>query len=324
MAVTTNLFKALDVGSFGWGVAASAQLHHEDFIDVQVILGSTQCPAFSTFRKDRCYDPVHSWSVDALAATSTAGEIEGQSFGATALTNAVRLLNGTQIFSKHIAVSDREREARPAGQFRDQYEKQQMMGFKEITRNSESRMFATGVSASASGDTTTAPLMRSIPGFGISLSAASASGVFTADIIRLSTVMFNNGVEPDSIWFAPAHKIEFFNAVVVSGSGYINVRNIAAMDNRFQANVEVMETPLGQLYAIITDRFIPTSNLSATTKAGYYIMDRSMLSLPFYRPPQHKEMGKAGDDTRGIILMEHTLRIDHPSAVGSVTGITAA
>ena len=318
MAVPANLYSTFDIGPFG------SDTHHEDLIDIQVILGSTQTPAFATFRKDRAKDIVHSWTVDALAATSTAGTPEGQTFSADALNNPVRLMNGTHIFSKGVRVSDREREANPAGQFRDVYEKQVMMAFKEITRNAEARIFATASTASASGlEATSAPLMAGIPGFGITFSGASALGVFTADVVRLSQTMFDNGVEPDSIWFATPHKRDFFNAVVVSGGGYINVRNIAATDNRFQANVEVMETPFGQLYAIITDRWIPTSSASATTRAGYYIMDRSMAALPFYRPPQHKPMGKAGDYTEGLILMELTLRLDHPSAFGSVTGITS-
>lgn len=325
---SVNLFSTFDVGFF----PNATGTHHEDLIDAQIILGSTQCPAFSTFRKDRARDVVISWTVDALGATSTAGDLEGNDFSAAAITAQVRLMNGTQIFTKHVAVSDRERESNPAGQFRDMYEKQTMMAFKEITRNCEARIFSTASTASATGDDTTAPIMRSIAGFSgaqgsISFSGASASGVFTGDIVRLSSLMFNNGVEPDSIWFAPAHKIEFFNAITLSAAGggaYVNVRNIAAMDNRFQANVEVMETPLGQLYAIVVDRFIPTSSASATTRAGYYIMDRSLAALPFFRPPQHKPMGKGGDHTRGLILMELTLRLDHPSAFGMVSGITAA
>lgn len=319
MAVAAGLFSTFDVGFF----PNATGTHHEDLIDVQVILGSTQCPAFSTFRKDRARDVVHSWTVDALAATSTAGGIEGDEFGGATLAVPTRLLNVTQIFSKHIIVSDRERESNPAGQFRDMYEKQTMMAFKEITRNCEARIFATGASASATGaEANSAPAFASLPALGITLSAASASGVFTADVLRLSQTMFQNGVEPDSLWFATPHKRDFFNAVVSAGSN-VNVRNIAATDNRFQANIEVMETPFGQLYALIVDRFIPTSSASATTLAGYYIMDRSMCALPFFRPPQHKPMGKTGDNTRGIILMELTLRVDHPSAVGSVTGITS-
>lgn len=322
MAQPSGLISTFDVGFF----PNATGTHHEDLIDVQIILGSTQCPAFSTFRKDRARDVVHSWSIDALPAASTAAQVEGIDFSGTAFATPTRLMNGTQIFDRHVVVSDREREANPAGQFRDFYQKHVMMAFKAITRNAEARIFSTGATASATGDETTAPAMASIAGFSlVTFSAASASGVLTADILRLSQVMFDAGVEPDSIWFATPHKRDFFNQVASSANGgtNINVRNIAAMDNRFQANVEVMETPFGQLYAIITDRFIPTSSASATTRAGYYIMDRSMMALPFYRPPQHKEMGKGGDHTRGIVLMELTLRLDHPSAVGTVTGITS-
>lgn len=329
MAVPLNLLSTFDVGPF------SASAHHEDLIDVQVILGSTQTPAFATFRKDRARDVIHSWTVDALAVTSTAGTPEGQTFSAQALLPPVRLTNGTQIFDWGVRVSDRERDANPAGPFRDMYEKQIMMAFKVITRNCEARIFATGVTGSASGlELTSAPLMASILGFsaaayagGIVVSnAGSTSGIATADIVRLSQTMFDAGIEPDSIWFATPHKREFFNAIVMTAASVyanVNVRNIAAVDNRFQANVEVMETPFGQLYAIITDRFIPTSSLSASTKAGYYIMDRSMAALAFYRPPQHKPMGKAGDYTEGLVLMECTLRLDHPSGFGMVTGVTA-
>lgn len=325
MAVPANLFSTFDIGSFAYGGGSVTAINHEDFIDVQIILGSTQTPAFSSFRKDRARDVVHSWSVDTLAATSTAGTPEGQTFSAAALVNAVRLTNVTQVFSKGVRVSDRERECNPAGQFRDILDKEIMKAFKENARNTESRIFATGdVSASATGaEATSAPLMGSIIGLGCRTSGASASGVFLNDIYRLSQDLFEQGVEPDSLWFAPAHKRDFFHAVTGSSTS-VNVRNIAATDNRFQANVEVMESPFGQLFAIITDRFIPTSNVSGTTKAAYYIADRSMAALPFLRPPQMKEMGKAGDYTEALVLHECTLRLDHPTAWGAVTGLTAA
>lgn len=320
--VAGNLLSTFDVGGFD-GLIAGASAHHEDLIDIQVILGSTQCPAFATFRKDRAKDTVHSWTVDSLSAASTAGAPEAQAFSADAMSTPVRLFNVTQIFSKSVRVSDRERDANPAGPFRDMYEKQVMMAFKELTRNVEARIFATGATATSSGtEAGAAPAMASIFGFGITTASATTSGVLTSDIMSLSMTMFNNGVEPDSIWFAPAHKREFYSAVVSAGAG-VNVRNIAATDNRFQANIEVMETPFGQLYAVITDRFMTVNALSASSRSGYVIMDRSMAALPFYRPPQHKPMGKAGDYTEGLILLETTLRLDHPSAFGAVIFVTA-
>lgn len=328
MAVPANLFSTFDVGSYGYPNASATGINHEDFIDVQVILGSTMTPGFTSFRKDRARDVVHSWSVDTLAATSTAGTPEGQTFSAAALVNAVRLTNVTQIFSKGVMVSDRERELNPAGGFKDLLDKEVMKAYKEITRNAESRIFATAsgastVAGSATGaEATSAPTLASIQGLGCLTSGASASGVFLNDIFRISQSLFENGMEPDSIWFAPAHKRDFFHAVTGTTNG-INVRNIAAVDNRLQANIEVMETPFGQQFAVIVDRFIPTSNASATTKAAYYVADRSMAALPFLRPPQMKEMGKAGDYTQALVLMEHTLRLDHPTAWGAVTGITS-
>jgi hypothetical protein len=307
-----------DVGFWPLTTAAT----HEDLMDLVTILDSFQTPMFSSMPKIRATDVVHSWTIDTLAGTATGGTAEGVDFSATAYNSPTRLINGTEIFSKHVQVSDRERASNPAG-IRDMYEHQIMKGFKEIARNVEARIFAANsASASATGITaSTAPIMGSLRSFitGATLTATGASaGVTTADIVLLSEALFNGGAEPDSLWFAPASKRQFVNATVSSGSG--NVRNIAATDQKLVANVDVFETPFNQLYAVITDRFIPISTSSAL--GAYYIGDRSMAKLAVFRPPQHKPMGKGGDHTRGIVLIEATLQIDHPSAWGCFSGIT--
>lgn len=294
-------------------------IHHEDLVDIVTILDSFQTPMFSSMPKVRARDVVHSWTVDTLAATSTAGVIENVDFSVDTLTTAARLVNGTQIFSRHVQVSDRERESNPAG-IRDMYEHQVMKEFKVIARNLESRLWAVNSTGSATGAeaATNAPLMAGFRGFGITTSSSASGGVTTADIVTLSQTLFENGAEPDSIWFAPASKRQFVNATVSSGSG--NVRNIAATDQKLVANIDVFETPFNQLYAVITDRFIPISTSSAV--GAYYIGDRSMARLAVFRPPQHKPMGKSGDHTRGIVLIEATLELLHPSSWGAVTGVT--
>jgi hypothetical protein len=127
--------------------------------------------------------------------------------------------------------------------------------------------------------------------------------------------MFLNGAEPDSLWFAPRSKYQFFLQTIGTN---INARNIAAVDNRLSMNVDIFETPFGQLLAVITDRFIP---LTAVASGAYYMGDRSMARLAVLRPPQHKPMGKSGDNTQGIVLMEATLQVDHPSSWGAMTGV---
>lgn len=318
--VLSGVYSTFDAGFFPSGTG----IHHEDLVDIVTILDSFQTPMFSSSPKIRAKDVVHSWTVDTLASTTaasaTAGVVEAADFSADTLTSPTRLMNGTQIFSRHVAVSDRERDANPAG-IRDMYEHQIMKEFKNIARFCEARLFAVNSTGSATGAeaATNAPLMAGFRGFGISSSGSASGSVTTADIVTLSQTLFENGAEPDSIWFAPASKKQFVNATVSSGSG--NVRNIAATDQRIVANVDVFETPFNQLYAVITDRFIPMTAYSASG-CGYYIGDRSMAKIAFYRPPQHKPMGKSGDHTRGIVLMECTLQLDHPSAWAIFTGVT--
>jgi len=292
--------------------------------DVVTILDSFQTPMFSSSPKIRVRDVVHSWTVDTLTAVATAGVAEGIDFSGDTLTSPVRLVNGTQIFSRHVVVSDRERVSNPAG-IRDMYEHQVMKEFKVIARNLENRLWqlvgtsSAAVYGSASGaEATTAPLMNGFRGFSVITAASASGGITTADIVTLSESLFNAGAEPDSIWFAPASKRQFVNATITTTAG--QVRNIAATDQRLVANVDVFETPFNQLYAVITDRFIPISTYSSS--GAYWIGDRSMAKIGFFRPPQHKPMGKSGDNTRGIVLMEATLQLDHPSSWACMSGVT--
>lgn len=306
-----------DVGS--WPLTTAPQ--HEDLMDLVTIIDSFQTPMFSSMPKIRATDVVHSWAIDALDATSTAGTSEGINFLAASMTTPVRLYNYTQIFSKHVQVSDRERAVRPAG-IRDFYEHQVMKGFKDCARDCESRFWTIGVASAQSASGITASTPPRMSGFlgtfgnGAIFTSASASGVvLTADIALLAQTMFTNGAEPDSLWFAPRSKYQFFLQTIGTS---INARNIAAVDNRLSMNVDVFESPFGQLFAVITDRFIP---LTAVASGAYYMGDRSMAKLAVLRPAQHKPMGKAGDHTQGIVLIEATLQIDHPSSWGAMTGV---
>jgi len=326
-SLPTGLLSTFDVGFF----PSDAAIHHEDLTDVLTIIDSTQTPFFSGAPKVRARDVVHSWPVDTLTAVSSAGIPDGLDFQGDTLTSPIRLMNGTQILRRDVIVSDRERDANPAG-VRDMYDHQIMKEFKVLARNAEYIVFrnitftsATGLETSAAS---AAPLMAGIRGFtgngnasvNIFLSGVGGAGFTTGDMTNVAQTLFINGAEPDSLWFAPATKLQFVNATMGSS---INFRNIAATDQRLVANIDVFETPFGQLFAVITDRFIPMGAASASAYA-YYVGDRSMAKLAFYRPPQHKEMGKGGDHTRGMVLMELTLEMTHPGTWGAVTGATGA
>lgn len=327
-----GMLSTYDIGFFGSAAAGSAQINHEDLTDVLTILDSFQTPFFSGAPKLRARDLVHSWPIDSLAAPTSAGRPDGVDFSSgDVITPPKRLYNGIQTFSQEIVVSDREREANPAG-IRDMYEHQITKKFKEIARNFEYTTFrATNqATASAAGSESSAasaaPLMAGFQGnFGgptiFCTGASAATGFLTGDLVDLCRELYIRGAEPDSLWLAPHTKQQFINATYGSGTVGGLIRNIAADDKRLVANVEVFETPWNQLIAVIVDRFIPMASASATGCA-YYVGDRSMARVAFFRPPQHKQLGKSGDNTKGIVLMDATLHLDHVSAWGMVTGVT--
>jgi hypothetical protein len=302
----------------GW-YSTTPGVAHESLADVCTILDSFQTPFFSSAPKIKVNDVVHSWTVDTLMGVVTASELEASAFVVTANTNPTRLTNVCRVFRGDIEVTDRARTTNPAG-IRDFYDHQVMKGFKQIARSFEAWVFAANSAAanlgSATGDATTAPSAMPFRGFSLILSSVP-SAVITADIIRISESLFNAGAEPDSMWFAPANKRQFVAAI--NNTAY-QTRNVAAADKIMIQNVDVYESPFNQLYAVITDRFIPTASASATG-CGYFIGDRAMAKVGFFRPPQHKPMGKVSDSTRGIVLMDCTLVLDHPSAWGAVTGV---
>jgi len=326
-ALPANLLSTFDIGFF----PSAGAVHHEDLTDVLTIIDSFQTPFFSGAPKIRARDVVHSWPIDSLTAVSSAGSPDGAEHAGDALTTPLRLYNNTQIFRRDVAVSDRERVANPAG-IRDMYDHQIMKEMKVLARNCEYTIFknssitasaATGIESSAVSNSPLMVGLRGLFGGGGSISTASAAAVTvfaTGDMVNLAMTMFNNGAEPDSVWFAPSSKLQFVNQTMGTA---INVRNIAATDQRLVANIDVFETPFNQLFAVITDRFIPMGTTSANGYA-YFLGDRSMGKLAFYRPPQHKEMGKTGDNTKGLLLMELTLELSHPSSWAAFTFVTGA
>jgi hypothetical protein len=271
---------------------------------------------------------VHSWPVDRLAAPDYAGSPDGADFEGDLAITPTRMMNATQIFRKDVVVSDRERESNPAG-IRDMYDHQVMKRFKEIARNFEYSVWrhaATGSATSIAGVGTTAaaPYMAGFGGFAtvLATNCSGSSAMNLTDFYSLAGGMFNAGAEPDSVWMPPPAKLQFYN--LVSGAGAINMRNIAATDMRLIANVDVFESPFGQLFAIITDRFMPWATASSLNRPTVWLGDRSLGKVAFFRPPQHKQMGKSGDNTRGIVLMEATLEVTHPTAWGGLGPMTGA
>jgi hypothetical protein len=192
---------------------------HEDLADICTILDSFQTPLFSSSPKIRATDVVHSWTLDTLVAAQTAHAADASAFNNAWPTQTApqRLNNAVVTFSNNIEVGDQARAINPAG-IRDFYDHQVMKSFKQIARDCEAWLFATGASASSEASSVVhAASAYGMFGFPMVVSNAPG-GVTTAHIIAISEALFNAGAEPDSMWFAPANKRQF--VAQVSGTEY--------------------------------------------------------------------------------------------------------
>lgn len=293
--------------------------NREDLLDMVTNIAPWDTPFFSSAPKTKANSALHSWLTDSLAATSTAGKIEGADFNGAARTPRKRLQNISQIFGDDIVVSDTQRSENPAG-VRDEYEYQIMLLMREVARNIEATVFKIS-SASATGATASnARTMKGIRGFeGDGLTLFNGSGtITTARVISAHQTMWVNGADPDTLYLSPGDKKTLIDNMVSNAT--VNQRNIAAAENVFIANIDVFESPFGRL-AMVADRFIPTSTATSAS-AAWFLGERSKARLAFLRPIRHVPLAKTGDATKGMVRGELTLELLHPSAWGAGTGAT--
>lgn len=321
MSFTANQYwTTYDVGT---GVGSSIR---EDLLDLITNIDPWDTPFFSSAPKTQSKHVLHEWLVDSLAATSTAGAVEGDDFsGSTALVNRGRLNNLQHIFRKDIAVSDTLQALNPAG-LRDEYEYQVMKALREIARNIEATIFRVGAAASATGvESSGARVMAGLRGF---ITATATTGnvsavngaITTAHVINLHQQVYQLGGNPDTLYVSPGVKRAFTANVIASSAQ--NVRNIAAVDKKAIQNIDVFESDFG-LLAVVPDRFMPQTTATATASAASaWLIERSKARISFLRPIKHVPIGKGGDSTRGFVRGELTLEVLHPSAHGCLFGVT--
>lgn len=106
-----------DFGAYGYGIAAGVGANREDLLDLISNISPYDTPFVTSAPKVRANGVLHQWLIDTLAATSTAGAIEGDDWTYTAYTTTrpSRLTNYTQIFRKDISVSETQRAVNSAG-----------------------------------------------------------------------------------------------------------------------------------------------------------------------------------------------------------------
>jgi hypothetical protein len=288
----------------------------DDLLNFITMVDPFDTPFISSAPKTTITNTWHFWITAALAATATGGAKSGDDFAASALTPRVRLENYCQIFRKDIALEDRLQVVNPVG-VPNEYTAQVEWAMRELARNAETRALWPITGGSATGDSSTAPIMKTIADFLTATSTCvTASGVITTALINsMMELNYTNGGNADTMYVSPGVKADFSAQM---GTG--NTRNIAAADKRFIANVDVYESDFGIL-AVIPDRWMVQST-SLTASANVFLLERAKARVGFLRPFRHTPIGKGGDATRGYILGDLTIEILHPSAHIRASGLT--
>ncbi len=320
-------------GVYGFGFLAGAGANREDLLDLITNVDPFDTPWVTQAPKVRAQHVVHEWLTDTLAATSTAGAIEGDDWTySTATTRPTRRLNRTQIYRKDIAVSETQRAVNPAG-FKDAYAYEVQKGTKELARNLEASLFVTTTTTGATGASGTARTLIPFRGF-ITTTATGAgqtvSGIGGATAALLTSANFNagleraysNGANPEQVYVSPKVK-----QVISQFTAPQQNRNIAAVDKKLVNAIDFYFSDFGMLQ-IITDRWVPQPTQTATGTAAsdlsgnVWMFERAKNRLAWLRPMAHTLIGKRGDSVAGMILGEVTLEVLNEQANFVLTAVS--
>lgn len=325
---------------------ASGVYLREDLIDVVMNLDKNkEAAVFMSIGKTTSNGMVHSWELDALPATSTAGSVEGEDWASAALTGRIRLNNAVQNFKFNVGVSLDALEYTLKGQspgVGNEYQHQISQRLQVLEQSVDARMVALGTSvasASATGSGATA-LMGALRSFQVSATAAAGSaesasvtnccqiniaGAWSRTrFLALHEFMFNQGANPDTLVVDPGVKGDI-TADILGESASTGIRQVH-FDNsasEFTQNIQFMRTDYGRV-AILVDRFVPTAATATNSLAGgaYFLFDRAAVRLAFWRPIRHYPLPPNGDHARGYVHCGATIEVLSPRALGVGYNIT--
>jgi hypothetical protein len=335
------------VFTFGIGPSFGSG-NREDLLDVIINIDPWDAPLFTQSPKTTANHTTHEWLTDVLAATSIAGAIEGEDYGATTHTASsvrTRRSNVTQIFRKDFSVTNTQMAVNPAG-VSDEYSYQVGKALKELARNVEVSSFVERTTAT--GGTAAARVMANLPTFittgtggfttangngrhaGDSVfggASTASSAPLTENIFNTELeIIFTGGGNPDSIYAPPKYKRRISSAFVGGTNGGARYA-IAAADKKVINAVDVYDSDFGMV-KIILDRWVPqvtstaVSTASADQLGNIYFIETGMVRYAFLRPVKHVPLPPSGDASRGMVLGELTLEVGNHFALGRVNGLT--
>lgn len=337
--IPTNAWSSYGVGWPYQNANASGIGTREDVQNVLTLIDPDEAMTMAVLAKTTTNGLRHEWATDALAATSTAGVVQGLDWSGAALTNRTRYWNFVQWFRKDFAITNDELLLSQRGQIigvSDEMRHQAGKAAMEVNRNMDARLWAnTTASISASGDDVTPSYFATFRKFASALGVtANQSGAFgTATLYALHEAMWSAGAKPDTIFCSPGVKVDisrtllgdvgYATAVGAGGLGLVR-NNDSISGGEYGPVIEYIRTDFGRL-AIVVDRWIPqatATNATLIDSAAYFLVEKAKLRVPFWRPVKPYPVANTGDSVKAYVLGACTVEVLHPTCIGHAYGVT--
>jgi len=306
----------------------------EDLQDIIYDISPMDTWFFSNASRLTAKQTRHEWQTDALdTAIATNQAVEGDDFGAAAITATTRLGNFTQIARKDFMVSRTMNKVNTAGR-KQELAYQIVRKGKALKRDIEmhavqNKAATAGASASArvaasvetwiyttnhvSGtsqttNTTPAP----VSGIAGTAGTDGTAEAFTETILKSALqAAWSAGGEVDVILLGPTlkNKLDTFTGIAT------RFRNVAAGQ---QADIvgaaDVYVSSYGS-HKVVLSRYMRST--------AVLCLDMSTWAIAWLDPIQMVEIAKTGDSEKRMIVGEYTIVAKSPTANAKLTGMTA-
>lgn len=317
MAIVTNTFTSFDAKGI-----------RESLSDIISSIAPETTPFQSNVGSENVSNTYFEWQTDSLAATSTAGVVDGDDVGSFDSTSATtRVGNYTHILRRTTIVADNLAAQDLAGR-NDELSYQLAKRGKELKRDVEAVL--TDNNAQVAGNSTTA---RETGGLGAWIATndvfgsggASPTGdgtdartdgtqaAFTEAMLKdVMQAAFTAGGEPSLLMVGPHNK------TVVSGfAGIAAQRYMAPNDSptTIVGTADVYMSDFGTLN-VVPNRF--------QRDRDAFMLDPEYASVCYLRPIQQVELAKTGDAEKRMVLVEFGLKVLNEGAHGGAFDLTTS
>lgn len=292
----------------------SAVGNREDLMNKIVNISPVDTPFISMIEETTAEGTFHEWQTDTLAAAAQNAQLQGDDVTFAAASPTTRVGNRTQISRKEVIVSGTQEAVIKAG--RDGELLYQMSKRrKELKRDKEFVLCSN--QAPVTGNSSTAPQLRPLCGWittNVDRGATGANGSTVAAATdgtqrALTLAMLNTGQqnaytqggEPTYLMAGPKQRV-----VITSVLGGAATKFYAVEDKKMVNTIQAYEGDFG-LLKVVTNRFMRGGQTGADREIFGLSPDLWAIAHLRTRKNVTIDLGKTGDNEKGVILSEYTL-----------------